>query len=291
MSTIHSMTGFASNQFQLPEGQLNILMRSVNSRFLEVNFSIDDALKPLESTLTKTFKSLVQRGKVDISITFTSTNLGNLVLNQRYLDQLRNTLSMLQSSIPQGQINLLDILQYPGVLQPQETEISPQLEEQVVECFKTSMQQFEQSRKSEGAHLSQVISQKLDAFTPLLQFLDEQMLDLVQNERERIINKLTKAIQLNTLDKNRLEQEITIQAQKGDIAEEYDRLCGHIKAMREILYSPVEANGKRLDFLSQEMLRECNTIASKVNTIELSNTAIELKVLSEQIREQVQNIE
>lgn len=290
MSSLNSLTGFASNQYQLPEGQLSITMRSLNSRFLEIVMTIDDPLKPLELKLTKLFKQVAQRGKADITINFIANAASNFTLNQVCLSNLNQTLEQLHQAIPQGTINLMEVLQYPGVLDGHTISLTPQLEEQVIACFASSLVQFEQSRQSEGAHLADVLKQKLGMIDQQMAAIQAKLKDLVKLERERLLNKI-EALQLKGLDANRLEQEVSIMAQKSDIAEEYDRLRAHTHAMRQIIEQPAEVNGKRLDFISQEMLRESNTMASKASSLELSNIAVELKVLCEQIREQVQNIE
>lgn len=290
MHQIKSMTGFTSNQYQLPEGQLNILIKSVNSRFLEIQFYIDDAIKSLESDLLKEIKSVVQRGKIDIQITLSNMAQSSLNVNQNYLASMSLALNQLKQAIPQGQIDLMSVLQFPGILQTNDFELNSRLKQQIIESFKTSVEQFEQSRKTEGTQLASVIAEKLDGIESQLKLVKQEMSTLLQVEKERLISKL-KALKLTDISASRLDQEIVLLVQKGDIAEEYDRIKTHSQSIREILNSPLETNGKRLDFISQELLRESNTMAAKSASLKFSKIAIEFKIFSEQIREQVQNIE
>ena len=200
----------------------------------------------------------------------------------------------------------MELLQYPGVLQacPIDQE---QLKQQILELMAQAVTKFNASRSQEGEQLRTVLIHRLDAVTAQLQRVAPLLTSLVANERERIQKRL--AVLQVELTPERFETEVALQAQKSDIAEEYDRLCCHVKSMRTLLQEAVSAPapnvqtahlkqssehtvfGKRLDFIIQEMMRESNTLASKASTNELSQIAVELKVLVEQMREQVQNVE
>lgn len=291
IKTLHlkSMTGFASNQKMLPEGQLNIVVRSVNSRFFDVAFSIDEPLSSLEPQMQKLAKQFMQRGKVDIGVSFTPNVTQNLTLNIGLLEALTSNLELLQAKFPTAQLNLMDVVKFPGMLKVQASELTEQLSSEVLECFEQTLIKFDEMRVLEGHNLQQVLLDKLTQFSTLLEQIKGQLQNLVANERANMQAKI-KNLHLN-VDKDRLEQEIALLAQKSDIAEEYDRLCSHVKSMQQLLHKPQEVNGKRLDFISQELLRESNTTASKAANLTISQLAVEFKVLSEQIREQVQNIE
>lgn len=283
------MTGFASNQKMLPEGQLNIVVRSVNSRFFDVTFSIDEPLSSLEPQMQKLAKQFMQRGKVDIGVSFTPNVTQKLTLNTGLLEALTSNLELLQAKFPTGQLNLMDVVKFPGMLKVQASELTDQLSSEVLECFEQTLIKFDEMRVLEGHNLQQVLLDKLTQFSTLLEQIKGQLQNLVANERANMQAKI-KNLHLN-VDQDRLEQEIALLAQKSDIAEEYDRLCSHVKSMQQLLQQPQEVNGKRLDFISQELLRESNTTASKAANLTISQLAVEFKVLSEQIREQVQNIE
>lgn len=286
---IKSMTGFASQQKVLPEGRLNIEMRAVNSRFLEVNFALDAPLTSLEPQLQKLTRQMVQRGKVDVSISFTPQVAPNLTLNTSLLEVLSSNLEQLHEKFPTAQLNLMDVMNFPGLLQSHSSCLTEQLSAEVLDCMQQTLLRFEAMRVNEGDNLKQVILDKLTQFFGFLEQIQAQMQNLVANERANMLSKIQN-LHINVAQ-DRVEQEIALLAQKSDIAEEYDRLCSHVKALHQILEQPQEVNGKRLDFISQELLRESNTTAAKASNLTISKLAVEFKVLSEQIREQVQNIE
>lgn len=347
MSALKSMTGFAVAHCQTEAGTVEIAIRSVNSRFLEVSPSLSEGVPQISYECTKLVKTVAQRGKIDYSITLKPQTKPQLSLNEPLLDELivklqqinnklhahatnahnitsHNTVPLNEASatitIPieikgsgsvysisepdLSQINALELLQYPGVLQANPID-QERLKQQILELMAQAITKFNASRCQEGEQLRAVLVHRLDAVTAQLQRVAPLLTSLVANERERIQKRLA-LLQLE-LTPERFETEVALQAQKADIAEEYDRLCCHVKSMRALLQKaapapktqtehPEQASehtvfGKRLDFIIQEMMRESNTLASKASTNELSQIAVELKVLVEQMREQVQNIE
>lgn len=286
---LKSMTGFASHQYQLPAGQLNISVRAVNCRFLEINFTLDELIKPLESELQKLLKQVVQRGKVEITMNFVPDRTESMTLNAQLLEQLVGNIETLHDRLPYGQVDLMQLLNFPGMIQSTAIPLTPELKSAVLESFKLILEQFDAMRQHEGHNLGQVILDKLSSFDKLLASIKSQLSQLTSLEREHLLSKI-QALQL-TISEKRIEQEVALLAQKNDIAEEFDRLCTHTKTLRELINTPLEVNGKRLDFISQELLRESNTMAAKSSSLFINNVAVEFKLLSEQIREQVQNIE
>lgn len=328
MSALKSMTGFAVAHGQTEAGTVEVTIRSVNSRFLEISPSLSEGIPQISYECTKLVKTVAQRGKIEYSITLIPQTQPHLSLNEPLLDELIGKLQQISAKLhvpaaaaaistnlnntatfsasDLSQINAMELLQYPGVLQacPIDQE---QLKQQILELMAQAVTKFNASRCQEGEQLRTVLIHRLDAVTAQLQHVAPLLTILVANERERIQKRL--ALFKVELTPERFEAEVALQAQKSDIAEEYDRLCCHVKSMRTLLQEAVSAPapnvqtdhleqtsehtvfGKRLDFIIQEMMRESNTLASKASTNELSQIAVELKVLVEQMREQVQNIE
>lgn len=347
MSALKSMTGFAVAHCQTEAGNVEVTIRSVNSRFLEISPSLSEGVPQISYECTKLIKTVAQRGKIDYSITLTPQTQPQLSLNEPLLDELivklrqistklhapatndhnvtsHNTVPLNEAqttiTIPVeldgnssvcsisepdlSQINAMELLQYPGVLQASPVD-QDRLKQQILELMSQAVTKFNAARCQEGEQLRAVLLHRLDTVTAQLQLVAPLLTSLVANERERIQKRL--ALLQVELAPERFETEVALQAQKADIAEEYDRLCCHVKSMRALLQKaapapktqtehPEQASehtvfGKRLDFIIQEMMRESNTLASKASTKELSQIAVELKVLVEQMREQVQNIE
>lgn len=334
MSALKSMTGFAVAHCQTEAGNVEVTIRSVNSRFLEISPSLSEGVPQISYECTKLIKAVAQRGKIDYSITLTPQIQPHLSLNEPLLDELIGKLQQITAklhtpatvaepeaiSIPVeikgsdsgasisatdlSQINAMELLQYPGVLQASPVD-QEQLKQQILELMGQAVAKFNASRCHEGEQLRAVLLHRLDAVSAQLQLIAPMLTSLVTNERERIQKRLA-SLKLE-LTPERFETEVALQAQKSDIAEEYDRLCCHVKSMRALLQEAAPAPktqpahpeqssehtvfGKRLDFIIQEMMRESNTLASKASTNELSQIAVELKVLVEQMREQVQNVE
>lgn len=283
------MTGFAAHQYPLEEGLLNIQIRAVNCRYMEMQFVLDEPLQCLEIELQKILKQVVQRGKLDITVSLVRNNQKSMQVNTAMLLQLSSILEQINQIVPQGKIELTHLLSFPGILKEPNLELTDNLKQQICECFKDCLERFDASRRDEGEHLAKVITEKLQVFDNHLDQIEKRLQNLTLIERDRILYKIN---QLKVeLDSHRLEQEVAIWAQKSDIAEEYDRLRSHTSTIQNLLSHPMEVNGKRLDFVSQELLRESNTTAAKAGTLAIVKTVVELKVLSEQIREQVQNIE
>ncbi len=287
MESIKSMTGFASRRVNLPAGSLSIDLKSVNSRYFEFSCKIQDDFKYLESALRDKLKAAALRGKFELILSFTPSASSSLNLNRPFLNELCARLKDIQEIYPQGQCDLMQILLYPGVISQDESTRAV-LDSQILETFDAILADLLANREREGARLAQAIADKLNAIEQDLVPVKEMLSELTAQERAKLTERL-KALPIE-VDPNRLEQEVALLAQKADIAEEYDRLCSHISEVRRILKKG-GACGKRLDFMMQEFNREANTMASKASNLSLTQVAVELKVLIEQMREQVQNIE
>lgn len=288
MQNIKSMTGFASVRVNVSSGSLAMDLRSVNSRYLEATFKLPDNFKYLDTQLREILKSTVQRGKFEMSFAFIPAASENLHLNQALVQKLCNSLKEIKAHFPEGSADLTQVLLYPGVIAENNEQSREELSAEIVANFKELLKALIANREREGARLASVISEKIDALEKCLEPVKDQLDTLVAQERAKLQARL-KVLKAD-VDENRLEQEVALLAQKADIAEEYDRLCSHISEVRRILKEGGSC-GKRLDFMMQEFNREANTMASKASNLALTKIAVELKVLIEQMREQVQNIE
>lgn len=287
MQKIKSMTGFASMRRNLSTGSLALDLKSVNNRYFEANFKLPEAYKYLEGQLRERLKQAVQRGKFELIFSFTPTAGQSLHLNEELLGDVCAALQHIQELLPEGRCELTDVLLYPGVI-AEDTYTREEFDAEILQCFEELIAALIANRESEGERLRLIILEKVAAMEEILKPVKAQLNDLVNQERARLRERL-QAVMVE-VEEGRLEQEVALLAQKADIAEEYDRLCSHICEVRRILQEG-GACGKRLDFMMQEFNREANTLASKASNLSLTKIAVELKVLTEQMREQVQNIE
>jgi uncharacterized protein (TIGR00255 family) len=263
-------------------------IRSVNQRFLEFNFRLPDALRHLEMPLRQRAKRVIERGKLDISLKYqTNAPTQPLQLNPGQLADLSNAIEQIQARFPEAtHLNPLEMLQWPGIVQP--PTIEQPFSAGLLTDFDSALVQLNQARAQEGDTLAQLIAQRLAAMREQLAQLRPLMSDILAQQRQRLANKLAElAVQV---DEQRLAAEIVLLAQKADIDEELDRLSHHLNEVERVIRQP-GAIGRRLDFLMQELNREANTLGSKSIDTRTTEVSVELKVLIEQMREQVQNIE
>ncbi|WP_338883871.1 YicC/YloC family endoribonuclease [Xenorhabdus sp. TH1] len=286
---IRSMTAFARQDIKGGWGNAAWELRSVNQRYLETYIRLPEQFRSLEPVIRERIRSRLTRGKVECNLRFELNSLApnSLILNEKLAKQLVEAASWVKQQSSEGEINPVDILRWPGVMSAEEQDLDV-INAQLLAELDLALDSFIQSRETEGQALKTLIEQRLDAVTVEVAKVREQMPAILQWQRERLQTKLEEAqIQL---DNNRLEQELILLAQRIDVAEELDRLDAHVKETRNIL-TKKEAVGRRLDFMMQEFNRESNTLASKSINANVTNSAIELKVLIEQMREQIQNIE
>ncbi len=287
MAAIKSMTGSVSLPVRGKFIDFNIDISSVNGRFLEIYLKIPDTLRHLEPEFRNLIQSRLERGKVDCIISLKYNQNSDLTINNIFLDKLSEAIEVIKGKITGATINAVDILNYPGVLS-QNLEIQEDLDKELLANFDKALGDLVRTREAEGAKLAQALNERLNLIEKELDKIAPMLESLTVNERERIYSK-AKAL-CDNLDPERLEQEVVLAAQKSDIEEEYDRLRAHIDETRKVIKNGGRC-GKRLDFIMQEFNREANTTASKSSNLEITKTAVELKVLIEQMREQVQNIE
>lgn len=287
---IRSMTAFARQETKQDWGTASWELRSVNQRYLETYIRLPEQFRSLEPVIRERIRGRLTRGKVECNLRFElnpSAQQTELQLNENLAQQLIQAATWVNEQSGNGQLNPVDILRWPGVMAAQEQDLDA-IANHLMSLLDKTLDDFIQGREREGAALKLLIEQRLEGITVEVQKVRTHMPEILQWQRDKLTSKLDDAnIQL---DNNRIEQELILLAQRIDVAEELDRLEAHIKETHTIL-NKKEAVGRRLDFMMQEFNREANTLASKSINADVTNSAIELKVLIEQMREQIQNIE
>lgn len=286
---IQSMTGYARHELKAEWGSAVWEIRSVNQRYLETNFRLPDQFRSLENLLRERFRKQLQRGKVDcgLRLNIERSQQSSLNLNESLAESVIESARWIAERARNPQINVMDVLKWPGVVDAQEEDMDA-IQRDVLSALEQALNAFIDTRKSEGDALKSMLEERLQGVEKQVAVVREHMPAVMQWQRERIQKRFEEA-QLE-LDPQRLEQEMIMLAQKVDVAEELDRLGAHTKEARSIL-NKGGACGRRLDFMMQEFNREANTLASKSINADITAAAVELKVLIEQMREQIQNIE
>lgn len=286
----NSMTAFAREQIQTEWGALFCEIRSVNHRYLEMSFRIPDQIREIEMTLRDILRNEVQRGKIEINIRvqLEAQQAAEIKLNESLLQQIITTAESVNSKLAKpGNINALQLMQWPGVLEQAEANESA-IQKVTIELFKNTLAQFNKTRAREGGDLKNLVQQRTVFMRSQVKFVREKMPGFLAAKRKNIQDKFTE-LHLH-LDADRLEQEMVLFVQRADVEEELDRLDTHLAEVERVLKSEGQV-GRRLDFLMQELNREANTLSSKSISTEITQASVELKVAIEQMREQIQNIE
>lgn len=287
---IQSMTAFARESTATKQGVLTVELRSVNHRYLDCSFKLPDALRALEPRLREQAGAALARGKLDCMIRLQShrAQIGALEIDRDRLDALiaatRTIQEQLETPAP---ISPLEVLQFPGIYSaPEEPE--EQLREEALDVFNQALSNLQQNRQREGNKLAALVQGRLEQVAEAVSTAREMLPALMQLQHDRIVNRIA---DLGVdIDQGRLEQELVYLAQKADVDEELDRLVAHIGEVQRTLKKGGPC-GRRLDFLMQELNREANTLSSKSQSASTTQRSVELKVLIEQMREQIQNIE
>jgi uncharacterized protein (TIGR00255 family) len=287
---IASMTGFARHERTGPFGTLVCEIRSVNHRFLDATLRLPDNCRALEPELRQALARELRRGKVDCTLQQRAPQADAVALDidQAALDRLLARLHQLNKALGQtAPVDPIELLRWPGVLREAENN-TEQLQEAVRELFARTLADLAGARAREGARLAALIETRCASLAEMVTALRTRL----PEAQARIGQRFTERVQelKAQVDPDRIEQEIALLLQRFDVAEELDRLTGHIEETRRTL-AGTEPAGRRLDFLMQEFNREANTLSSKSQDLETTRTAVEMKVLIEQMREQVQNIE
>jgi uncharacterized protein (TIGR00255 family) len=285
-----SMTGFAARTLSVDHASVSIDLRSVNQRYLELHFRLSDEFRPLEPQLRELIQQRLARGKVECRIGLVLASAASLDngLDGAILERLARWQDDVRQRLPGAvALSVNEVLRWPGTVQ---TAAVPQdvLNDMVLDGMRATLDDLLESRRREGGRLRQHILDRLAAAEAQVAALQPLLPALAAAQRDKLAQRLREA--LGETGHERLAQEVALAAQKADIDEELARLTTHFAEVRRVLDRP-GAVGKRLDFLMQELHREANTLGSKSVAVETSRVSLELKVLIEQMREQVQNIE
>jgi uncharacterized protein (TIGR00255 family) len=283
------MTAFTRQETQGEWGSLVWEIRSVNHRYLEPQLRLPDSLRELEGSLREQLRKSLSRGKVECTLRFVpETQQQSLSVDRDLAAQLIAAAQDLQSLMPESQpLNPLEILRWPGVMRESELDMDA-VKKAAIKLFNTALDDLAQGRGREGAELALLIEQRLGSIEQVVVQVRKRLPEILQAQRDNLRNRLAEL--RAELDEARIEQEIALLAQKADVDEELDRLATHVQEVRRVLKQK-EPVGRRLDFLMQELNREANTLSSKSIVADTTQCAVELKVLIEQMREQIQNIE
>jgi len=287
---IQSMTAFARESESTRQGTLTLELRTVNHRYLDASFKLPEALRPLEPAFREAASAKLARGKFECMgrIQFQNGESTALEVDEEKLDAVLEAARSVQGKLADGApINPLQVLQFPGVARGPELS-EEDLQAVAMKLFKKALAALAENRKREGEKLAGMITERLDQVDAEVARVREIIPELKQQQRERLEARITEL--KVEVDEGRLEQEIVYLAQKADVDEELDRLDAHVGEVRRTLKKGGPC-GRRLDFLMQELNREANTLSSKSISASTTQNAVELKVLIEQMREQVQNIE
>jgi len=284
------MTGFAGAVAESPPFRLAWELRSVNHRFLDVSIRLPDELRALEAVCRDILAEHVRRGKVDctLKVTVADGSSGAAELDSAGLAALAALEGHVRQAFPHARpLTVYEVLRWPGVLKERELDVEA-LAEPARRALREAAAALEATRAREGERLAALVEERLDAIVARLATVRPAVETAQERYRQKLVERLARLdVQAQP---ERLEQELVLVAQRFDVSEEVDRLGAHVVEAREVLKRR-EPIGRRLDFLIQEMNREANTLGSKAQDEELTRTAVELKVLIEQMREQVQNLE
>ncbi|MBE0462293.1 MAG: YicC/YloC family endoribonuclease [Halomonadaceae bacterium] len=288
-SRVHSMTAFARTEEAAPWGTLQVEIRSVNQRYLEPHFRLHESLRDLEPVLRETLRTRLARGKVECSVRFESAETVQApAVNSTRLAAIVEALNAVQQQVPSALApTALELLNQPGVMETQHLD-QDAIKTVAKALFDQALDELIDARAREGEKLAEMIATRLMAVNEQVATVKSLLPQILERQRAQLLERLE--IAKTELDPQRLEAELVLVAQKADVDEELDRLTTHVGEVSRQL-AEKGPKGRRLDFLMQELNREANTLSSKSVVAETTRCAVELKVLIEQMREQIQNIE
>ena len=300
MSNISSMTGYANAKVQTDMGLLSIDIRSVNSRFLDLSFRASEEIRFLEPKFREIISGKIARGKMECRLNLVDSGLSAATaLNEEALNKLMALQTQVLKTDPSATaLRVADILNYPGIVAAPVPD--PEVfAKQVLTGFEQCLEVFNESRQREGAALAQVLLKYCTQIEDLVNTLRPKIPEILQAQKDKLTERLEEALGTTLADgaqitkeevNERIRQEITLYGIKLDVNEEMERLCTHVKEVRRTLDrgGPV---GRKLDFLMQELNREANTLGSKAVSISMTDTSVNLKLVIESMREQIQNLE
>lgn len=288
---IYSMTGYANKTLQINKIVIQLEIKSVNHRFLDISIKSAEEFKPLEINLRNIISKYISRGKIDIRLFFKDSQEINqtLTLNQNLLTEYLKLVSQIKQTAAENiSCSVNQIITFPGMLIQDEYSIT-ELEASLIEIFNNMLHEFTLCQQVEGDKLRQILQTKLDEMQGIIHQLYPLLKEVTSTYQTKLKQRLLEFLTENEINDVRFQQEFAFFCQKMDVSEEIDRLNAHVNEFSQLLTKGGHI-GKRLDFICQEMHREANTFGSKSVSIESTRRSIELKVLIEQIREQVQNI-
>ncbi|MCK5896592.1 MAG: YicC family protein [Cocleimonas sp.] len=289
-ASIKSMTAYAQGRFSDKHSHLEWELRSVNHRYLEINLHLPTSLLGQQNTLKEQVRNTLKRGKVEAKLSYESSadNAHKITINEKKLTALLNVQQHIETMTPtSAKLSVIEILNWQGIIEPPNIDIS-HIAQQAQTLLKTTLNDLVATRLREGKQLGRFIAIRCDEVERIVESIRSRRKEVLQALRTKVLKRLAN-LDL-TIDENRLEQELVIQAQRLDVTEEIDRLITHLQEVKRVLQRK-DAVGRRLDFLMQELNREVNTLGSKSNDTQTTQAVVDLKVLVEQMREQVQNIE
>ena len=291
---IKSMTGFGRCEVQEADRKITVEMKSVNHRYLDVNIKMPKKLNFFEAAMRNELKNYIQRGKVDIFITYEDYTESNVCVKNnkelaaeylKYLNQMSEEFGL------DNDIRVSALSRYPEIFTMEEQTIDEEALWQLLDrAIKGAAEGFVETRIKEGENLKNDLCEKLDGMLAHVDFITERSPEIIAEYKQKLTDKVKELLEDTKIDESRLLMEVTIFADKVCVDEELVRLRSHIEATKDALIKGGSI-GRKLDFIAQEMNREANTILSKSSDLEISNRAIELKTEIEKVREQIQNIE
>jgi uncharacterized protein (TIGR00255 family) len=285
-----SMTAFSRQQQEQKWGSLTWEIRSVNHRYLETSVRLPESLRALENGVREAVRKRLTRGKVECALRFQSEAKvsSDLRLNTKLIQQLvQANIEIEQITGTSVSLNNMEVLRWPGVIEEQDFD-KTSIEKQALSLFSAALDDLVATREREGAELQGFIQQRIDSVREIVVSIRNKMPEILAKQKQNILDRL--ADLQAELEPSRLEQEVSLLTQKADVEEELDRLDSHLNEVERVLGAKGQ-KGRRLDFLMQELNREANTLSSKSIVVETTVNAVELKVLIEQMREQIQNVE
>jgi uncharacterized protein (TIGR00255 family) len=285
-----SMTAFSRQQQEQKWGSLTWEIRSVNHRYLETSVRLPESLRALENGVREAVRKRLTRGKVECALRFQSEAKvsSDLHLNTKLIQQLvQANIEIEQITGTSISLNNMEVLRWPGVIEEQDFD-KTSIEKQALSLFSAALDDLVTTREREGAELQGFIQQRIDSVREIVVSIRNKIPEILAKQKQNILDRL--ADLQAELEPTRLEQEVSLLTQKADVEEELDRLDSHLNEVERVLGAKGQ-KGRRLDFLMQELNREANTLSSKSIVVETTLNAVELKVLIEQMREQIQNVE
>ena len=290
---VQSMTAFSRQQLDRDYGSLAWEIRSVNHRYLEASVRVPESFRTIENTVRDALRKRLSRGKVECQLRFqTEAADGTVASRIRVAEDLVAQLLVAGDTIAAlapdaAALSTADLLRWPGVIGSPNLD-KKSIEADALELFETALSDLVATREREGAELAEFLAQRVDSIRSIVAEVRVMMPEILNKQRQSILDKMA---DLGVdFDPMRLEQEVALLCQKADIDEELDRLGAHLNEVERVLQTD-DQKGRRLDFLMQELNREANTLSSKSIVVETTRSAVDLKVLIEQMREQIQNIE